>query len=65
VLQVQFICLAHSKKYSKRCVAGVRLDTGQWIRPISKEEHGELTPAQLQLADGGEPRNFDVISAWL
>lgn len=65
MLQVQFICLAHSKKYSKRCVAGVRLDTGQWIRPISKEEHGELTPAQLQLADGGEPRNFDVISAWL
>lgn len=63
--QVQFICLAHSKKYSKRCVAGVRLDTGEWIRPISKEEHGALTPAQLQLADGGEPRKFDVISAWL
>ena len=63
--QVQFICLAHSKKYSERCVAGVRVDTAEWIRPISREKHGELTPAQLKLADGGEPRNFDVISAWL
>jgi hypothetical protein len=43
----------------------VRLDTGEWIRPISKEPHGELTPAQLKLADCGEPQNFDVISAWL
>jgi hypothetical protein len=65
VQQVQFICLAHSKKYSERCVAGVRVDTAEWIRPISKEKHGELTPAQLKLADGGEPQNFDVISAWL
>jgi hypothetical protein len=65
VVQAQFICLAHSKKYSNRCVAGIRLDTGEWIRPISKEKHGELTQAQLKLADGGEPQNFDVISAWL
>jgi hypothetical protein len=65
MVQAQFICLAHSKKYSNRCVAGVRLDTGEWIRPISKEKHGELTQAQLKLADGGEPQNFDVIAAWL
>jgi hypothetical protein len=65
VQRVQFICLAHSKKYSERCIAGVRVDTGEWIRPISREKHGELTPKQLKLADGGEPRNFDVISAWL
>lgn len=63
--QVQFICLAHSKKYSERCVAGVRTDTGEWIRPISKESHGELAPKQLKFADGDEPKNFDLISAWL
>lgn len=63
--QVQFICLAHSKKYSQRCVAGVRIDTAEWIRPVSREKHGELTPLQLKLADGGEPHNFDLISAWL
>jgi hypothetical protein len=62
---VQFICLAHSKNYSKRCVAGVRLDTGEWIRPISKEKHGELTPSQVRLFGHGDPQHFDVISAWL
>jgi hypothetical protein len=65
VAQVQFICLAHSKKYSKRCVAGVRLDTGEWIRPISKEKHGELSPSDVHLSNDGDPQNFDVISASL
>lgn len=41
------------------------MDTAEWIRPISREKHGELTPAQLKLANGGEPQNFDLISAWL
>ena len=63
--QVEFICLAHSKKYSERCIGGVRLDTFEWIRPISRKKHGELTPEQLKLSPGGEPQNFDVISAWL
>jgi hypothetical protein len=65
MIRAQFICLAHSKKYSNHCVAGIRLDTGEWIRPISKEKHGELTQSQLKLADGGEPQNFDVIAACL
>jgi hypothetical protein len=65
VQQVQFICLAHSKKYSERCVAGVRLDTGEWIRPISKEEHGELSFSDIRLSSGGAPQNFDIISAIL
>jgi hypothetical protein len=65
VPQVQFICLAHSKKFSERCIGGVRLDTGEWIRPISREKHGELTAEQLKLSPGREPQNFDVVSAWL
>jgi hypothetical protein len=63
--KVDFICLAHSKKYSERCVAGIRVDTAEWIRPVSREKHGELTPAQLRLAEGGEPHHFDILSAWL
>lgn len=63
--RVDFICLAHSKKYSERCVAGLRIDTGEWLRPVSRERHGELKPAQLKLAGGGEPRNFDLLSAWM
>ena len=58
---VNFICLAHSKKYAKRCVAGLRLDTGKWIRPISREKHGELTPAQVRLSNSSDPQHFDIL----
>jgi len=53
-----FICLANSKKYSGRCVAGIELLTRQgrgprydikhigkrpaWIRPISGDEFGQI-----------------------
>lgn len=62
---VQFICLAHSKKYSHRCVAGLLLDTGKWIRPISREKHGELSEKQVTLSDNSDLQNFDLVSASL
>ncbi len=52
-----FVCLANSRKYSGRCIAGVELRYGadgrlrivenaqhqpQWIRPISQSDFGEL-----------------------
>ena len=52
-----FICLANSRKYSGRCIAGIELFTGangqlritcngnnqpKWIRPVSQTEFGEL-----------------------
>lgn len=55
-----FICLANSKKYGERCIAGVEvtknLDSGytivkngdkpKWIRPVTGEEHGQV-PSDL------------------
>lgn len=54
-----FICLANSKKYNQRCIAGIELTksshTGYkyqiikqeggpiWIRPVSDSEHGEVS----------------------
>lgn len=53
-----FVCLANSRKYSGRCIAGVELRYGadgrlrmvenaqhqpQWIRPISQSDFGELS----------------------
>jgi hypothetical protein len=51
-----FICLANSKKYGDRCVAGIELKQNQdgkhtivrengrpkWIRPISEKEFGQI-----------------------
>jgi hypothetical protein len=53
-----FICLANSKKYNQRCIAGIELDKSSrkgyryqiakragnpiWIRPVSDSEHGEV-----------------------
>src|SRR5436853_7626805 len=51
-----FVCLANSKKYTQRCIAGIELlktDSGfevlknnqepVWIRPISNSLHGEVS----------------------
>lgn len=54
------VCLANSKKYGERCIAGIvveqrdgRLETvhtgqnrPQWIRPVTSEVHGQV-PAKL------------------
>jgi hypothetical protein len=52
-----FVCLANSRKYSGRCIAGIELVEGsdghlhivrnpennpKWIRPVSQNEFGEL-----------------------
>ena len=54
-----FICLANSKKYNQRCIAGIELkkslrkgykyqivkqdDNPVWIRPVSTSEQGEVS----------------------
>ena len=58
---LEFICLANSRKLGCRCVAGIRADTGEWVRPISDLQHGELSSTHRQLSTHGEPENFDLI----
>src|SRR6266705_1399635 len=57
----EFLCLANSKKLSHRCIAGLRTDTGEWIRPVSSSLHGELTHSQRNLGTAGDPQNFDTL----
>ncbi|MFM7856526.1 MAG: dual OB domain-containing protein [Flammeovirgaceae bacterium] len=56
----QFICLANSKKYNERCIAGVIViqnkkgnhsilkehDKHQWIRSVTAESNGQV-PSNL------------------
>jgi hypothetical protein len=57
----EMLCLAYSRKHSARCVAGLRLDTLEWVRPVSGSEHGELSAASCRLDVGRPPRPLDVI----
>ena len=48
---LEILCLASSIKFGGRCVAGVRLDTGEWVRPVSDTPDGTL-PRRQCVVDG-------------
>jgi hypothetical protein len=57
------VCLANSRKYSGRCIAGLELNGSEpkgWIRPVSSASKGELQFEHLYV-DGGEPELLDLI----
>ena len=55
-MKTLFVCLANSKKYGERCIAGIELkrendgslslvkenSKPKWLRPVSSAEHGEV-----------------------
>ena len=57
------VCLANSRKYSGRCIAGLEVSgsrTGEWIRPVSSAPKGELQFEHLY-RDGSEPQLLDMM----
>jgi hypothetical protein len=57
------VCLANSRKYAGRCIAGLELngsEPGAWIRPVSGAPKGELQFQHLY-TDGSEPQLLDVM----
>jgi hypothetical protein len=59
----EIICLANSRKYCGRCIAGLRLDGGGWFRPVTNEEHGTLAVEQACCGEQ-EVLPLDVIRTW-
>lgn len=47
------ICLANSLKHNGRCVAGIDIATGQWIRPVSRLSSGRISVERSTI--NGEP----------
>jgi hypothetical protein len=54
-------CLANSWKLGASCVAGVDLETNEWIRPLGSGSHGAVTEREQRLDDGTRPALLDVI----
>ena len=61
----RMVCLANSRKWNERCIAGRELQNeespGSWVRPVSAREHEGVSLSEQRLGDGGEPRLMDVI----
>lgn len=60
-LQADLVCLANSRKHGGRCVAGIALPSGDWIRPVSSHADGTLSRLHYLLEDGTEPSVLDVV----
>jgi len=59
----KLVILAASAKFNNFCVAGVDIDTGEWIRPISEKlELEEAVPLDdLKYPDGARVELLDVV----
>lgn len=59
-----FVCLANSRKYSGRCIAGKLWDgrrLGPWVRPVRPGPTGELALEDLALEGGCVPQILDMV----
>ncbi|HLZ70044.1 MAG TPA: hypothetical protein VKV26_09085 [Dehalococcoidia bacterium] len=54
--QVEIVCLANSRKYGERCVAGYDLAGQRWQRPVSDTATGTQERRDRVCSDGTEPR---------
>lgn len=63
--QKTFVCLAASRKYGGYCIAGkewMEEKIGSWIRPVSRQENGEIAAEAIRLDNGHIPQYLDVIT---
>jgi hypothetical protein len=56
---VRVLCLANSVKLLGRCIAGIDLATGQWVRPVP-HEGGAYDLRDVRYQDGLEMQVLDV-----
>jgi hypothetical protein len=47
----RFLCLAVSRRDGGACIAGIDIDTGEWIRPINARNHGALWDFEVVVKD--------------
>lgn len=57
----KIVCLAVSRKWGGKCVAGKDIRNGEWIRPISNREHEEITDYDMSYENKKMPELLDII----
>jgi hypothetical protein len=58
------VCLAASRKHAGTCIAGKEVAghrIGPWVRPVSRKPAGELSNADITLANRQMPRLLDLL----
>jgi hypothetical protein len=54
------LCLANSYKEKNRCVAGIDLKTGQFVRPVA-DSHSQAVPKEWTETDGRSLKPLDIV----
>lgn len=59
----KIICLANSEKLQERCIAGIEINTGKWIRPVCDKLYPNdgRVPSSVRLINGDEPNLLDIL----
>ncbi len=60
----KIICLANSWKKHERCIAGIDVDTGKWVRPVCDTLYPETgkVPKWVRFVEGREPKLLDILA---
>ncbi|MFO0542892.1 MAG: dual OB domain-containing protein [Pseudanabaena sp.] len=59
----QIICLENSWKETERCISGIDINTGKWVRPVCDDlypEDGRVS-REIRLIQGREPELLDIL----
>jgi ATP-dependent DNA helicase RecQ len=56
----RILCLANSRKHGAYCFAGINLDTGTWVRPVSQLSDGRVERSTM-LIDNRMPKPGDIV----
>ncbi len=56
----RLVVLANSRKQGNRCLAGIDLATGKWVRPVTAEGDGSITLKAMERA-GCVPALLDIV----
>lgn len=58
--RARIICLANSWKRGARCIAGIDLATGRWVRPVTEAPDGGV-PDHVRKLRKREPALLDIL----